>query len=112
MADFSQNYTSVIQDAIQSVHWKKEQSTVHPFLIYVNNNNTVESISTCVISDNLRHDTTTFWTFQKIVVNHFIKQFPHIKLIKYISDKASSQYKNYKNFVNLCHHEEDQWCQS
>ena len=107
VADFSQNYTSVIQDAIQSVHWKKEQSTVHPFLIYVNNNDTVKSISTCVISDHLSHDTTTFWTFQKVVVNHLIKQFPQIKRIKYFSDGASSQYKNYKNFVNLCHHEED-----
>ena len=28
------------------------------------------------------------------------------KLI-YFSDGAASQYKNFKNFINLCHHEKD-----
>ena len=27
--------------------------------------------------------------------------------IYYFFDRAASQYKNHKNFINLCHHEED-----
>lgn len=109
VADFSENYTCIVQDAIQNFHWKKEQATVHPFLVYIKDNvtDTVKSISICVISDHLIHDTTTFWTFQKVIVKHLITQVPQIKYIKYFSDGSSAQYKNYKNFINLCHHEKD-----
>lgn len=109
VADFSENYTCIVQDAIQNFHWKKEQATAHPFLAYIKDNvtDTVKSISICVISDHLVHDTTTFWTFQKIIVKHLITQVPQIKYIKYFSDGSSAQYKNDKNFINLCHHEKD-----
>lgn len=109
LADFSENYTCIVQDAIQSFHWKKEQVTVHPFLAYIKDitSDTVKSISMCVISDHLIHDTTTFWAFQKVIVNHLLTQNPQIKYIKYFSDGSSAQYKNYKNFINLCNHEED-----
>lgn len=32
---------------------------------------------------------------------------PDVKKIVYFSDGASSQYKNKKNFVNVCHHLSD-----
>ena len=32
---------------------------------------------------------------------------PNIKRCIYFSDGAGSQYKNYKNFVNICHHSHD-----
>ncbi|GBL91138.1 hypothetical protein AVEN_258050-1 [Araneus ventricosus] len=62
LANFSENYTCIMQDAIQSVHWKKEQVTIHPFLAYVNDtaNDKLKPIPMCVISDHLVHDTTTF----------------------------------------------------
>ncbi|GBM01951.1 hypothetical protein AVEN_269560-1 [Araneus ventricosus] len=106
LADFSENYTCNMQDAIQSVHWKKEQVTLHPFLAYVKDiaNDKLKPIPMCVISDHLVHDTTTFWTFQKVIVTDLIKEVPQIKYIKYFSDGLSAQYKN---FINLCHHEKD-----
>lgn len=98
-----------MQDAIQSVHWKKEQVTIHPFLAYVKDtaNDKLKPIPMCVISDHLVHDTTTFWTFQKVIDQDLIKEVPQIKYIKYFSDGSSAQYKNFKNFINLCHHEKD-----
>jgi hypothetical protein len=33
-ADFSENYSFVIQDAIQGFHWNNSQATVHPFVAY------------------------------------------------------------------------------
>lgn len=35
------------------------------------------------------------------------KVLPEVKKIVYFSDGASSQYKNKKNFINLCQHEND-----
>ncbi|GBN09273.1 hypothetical protein AVEN_23047-1 [Araneus ventricosus] len=96
-----------LRDAIQSFHWKKEQVTIHPFLAYLNDtaNDKLKPISMCVISDHLVHDTTAFWTFQKVIDQNLIKEVSQIEYIKYVSDGSSDQYKNFKNFINLCHHE-------
>lgn len=32
LADFSENYSSVIQDEVQSFHWNNSSATVHPFV--------------------------------------------------------------------------------
>ncbi|GBO40968.1 hypothetical protein AVEN_170674-1 [Araneus ventricosus] len=98
-----------MQDAILSVHWKKEQVTIHPFLAYVKDtaNDKLKSITMCVISDHLVHDTTTFSKFQKVINQDLIKEVPQIKYVKYFSDGSSAQYKNLKNFINFCHHEKD-----
>ena len=34
IADFSENYTRIVQDAIQSYHWHASQATVYPFMCY------------------------------------------------------------------------------
>ena len=34
MADFAENYSMVVQDAVQRWHWTKQQCTVHPIVIY------------------------------------------------------------------------------
>ena len=61
----------------------------------------------CVISDCLRHDTTTVHAFISNVLAHLKKELPNIKKVIYFSDGAPSQYKNYKNFSNVCNHEND-----
>ena len=33
--------------------------------------------------------------------------YPHITTIKHFSDGCAVQLKNYKNFLNLCHHYSD-----
>ena len=35
------------------------------------------------------------------------EKLPHIKHITYFSDGCAGQYKNCKNFLNLCHHQAD-----
>lgn len=34
IGDFSENYTFIIQNAIQSHHWNNSKTTIHPFVIY------------------------------------------------------------------------------
>lgn len=37
MADFSENYSFVTQDAAQGFHWNNSQSTIHSFVAYYTN---------------------------------------------------------------------------
>ena len=107
-ADFSENYAFVLQDAVQGFHWNNSQATVHPFVIYYQQAGEEHHISYVIISDCMHHDTVAVYLFQKNLIS-FLKQELHTapKKIIYFSDGAASQYKNRKNFVNLCNHEAD-----
>ena len=107
-ADFSENYAFVLQDAVQGFHWNNSQATVHPFVIYYQQSGEECHTSYVIISDCMHHDTIALYLFQKNLIT-FLKQVLHTgpKKIIYFSDGAASQYKNRKNFVNLCNHETD-----
>lgn len=106
--DYAENYSFVIQDAIQGYHWSYSQATIHPFVIYYRtSDDTVDSISFSIISEYLVHDTAGFYLFQKKLIAYLKQKFPQLKKIFYFSDGAAAQYKNKKNFVNILHHEED-----
>ena len=34
LADFSENYAFILQDAAQGFHWNNAQATIHPFVVY------------------------------------------------------------------------------
>ena len=66
------------------------------------------STSAVIISDCMKHDIVSMHPFQRYLLN-FLKEHFHALPTKiiYFSDGAASQYKNRKNFINLCHHRED-----
>ena len=35
LIDLSENFTFIVQDAIQKYHWENTQATLHPFVAYV-----------------------------------------------------------------------------
>lgn len=110
LLDFAENYSFVVQDAVQGFHWNNSQATLHPFAIYYQNN-TAESeismISICIISDCLVHDSVTVHCFQQVVIKYIKTILQNVNKVLYYSDGASSQYKNCKNFKNLCMHVND-----
>jgi len=59
---FSENYTFVVQDKIQSYHWNAPQCTVHPFVVYWREAGKIECHSFCVLSNELKHDTVAVHT--------------------------------------------------
>ena len=71
-----------------------------------------------VISDCLHHDTVPVNLYQRLFITFPKELLParlHPKKIIYFSDDAAPKYKNRKNFLNLCHHEDDfgvkaEWC--
>ena len=108
LGDFAENYQYLIQDEIQSYHWSKEYCTLHPVVVYYRNNDGVlNHLSLCFISDDNTHDTAFVYQVQKMMIDHIRTVLPHVTKILYFSDGCGGQYKNYKNFINLCLHKED-----
>ena len=109
-ADFSENYSFVLQDAAQGFHWNNSQATIHPFVAYYIESGEVCHLSYVIISDSLHHDTVAVHLFQKCFIaflKGYLPESLHPKKIIYFSDGAASQYKNRKNFLNLCYHRDD-----
>ena len=53
IGDFSENYSFVVQDEVQSFHWNNLQATVHPFLCYYKDvSGNLTNISFTIISEN------------------------------------------------------------
>ena len=56
----------------------------------------------------MKHDATSFHIFRHRVITEYIKPlFPQVTKIDYVSDGTGAQFKNVKNFANLCHHYRD-----
>ena len=106
LMDFAENYSFLVQEAVQDFHWENSQATVHPFVVYYRENEEVQCVNLCVISDCLRHDMITVHVYIGKVINYLKMQFSKISHIHYFSDGSAAQYKNFKNFFNLCHREE------
>ena len=108
-ADFSENYSCVCQDAVQAFHWNKVQATIHPFLCYYRDGSgNVLSKCYLVISECTKHDTVAVHQFQRKLIDFLTATFEQkpSKII-YVSDGCAAQYKNRKNFINLCYHMDD-----
>ena len=107
IGDFSENYTCIVQDAIQSFHWVNSQVTLHPFVVYYKYEDILMNKTFCVISDELSHSTESFYAFQKTLINYLKTTMENLQKVLYFSDGCAAQYKNKKKFANLCYHEDD-----
>ena len=63
---FTENYSFVVQDVVQGYHWKNSEATLHLFVAYYLNSNTLVSIFFCVISGKMKHDTTVVHIFMSV----------------------------------------------
>ena len=108
LLDCSEDCSFVLQEAAQGFHWNNAQATIHPVVCCYLRNNTLQHISYVIISDCVKHDTVSVPLFQRCLLSFLEEHFHALPTkIIYFSDGAASQYKNRKNFINLCHHRED-----
>lgn len=106
LADFSENYAFIFQDAAQGFHWNNAQATIHPFVVYYKESAEEHHLSFMIISDCLHHDTVAVYLYQKRLIAHLRETLTFSpKQLFYFSDGAAAQYKKRNNF--LCHHEVD-----
>lgn len=105
--DFSENLSFEIQDAAQAFYYNKPQCTIHPICIYVREGDQeAKPKSLIVIAESLKHNVEAVYEFQKKLIELIKKKYGNKKII-FFSDGAASQYKNKKNFLNLCMFEKD-----
>jgi hypothetical protein len=100
ISDFSENYSFVIQDEIQAYHWSNKQCTLHPFSIYFKDANGLQTVSLVVVAESLQHNIVSVHLFQTKLFA--LEKFHAIAKIYFFSDGSAAQYKNKKNFFNLC----------
>ena len=92
--DFAENYCFKSQNSVQSSYYINKQCTLHPIVIYYNENGTVSSKPKCcvVISDSLDHSAGTVSCFYKRLHEDIIKkQFPFCTFIQLWTDGAPTQ---------------------
>lgn len=108
LLDFAENYKFVVQDEVQSFHWNNQMCTLHPAVIYYKDeHNKLQEKSVCILSDDNTHDTCFVHEVQRLTVAHIKEVLPGVQKVHYFSDGCAQQYKNFKNFLNLCYHKED-----
>ncbi|XP_034240315.1 uncharacterized protein LOC117644795 [Thrips palmi] len=109
VADFSENYSFIIQDAVQGAYWNNQQATIHPFAMYFRNPETgkVEADNLVIISDHLKHVTSTVSKFQDVLMDYLKKKHENLAKVIYFSDGCAGQYKNRFNMKNVAMHEAD-----
>jgi hypothetical protein len=107
ICDFSENYAFIVQNSIQAYYWSNNQASLHPFVCYYILNGEEHHFCFVVISDIMHHDTVAVYLYQTMFINHLKTKLPNINKIFYFTDGAPSQYKNRKNFANICNHYAD-----
>lgn len=103
--DFSENYTCIIQDAVQSYHWSPSQVTIFPICMYFKDaDHQLKNQSVVIVSENTDHNFTAVYAFQRKLITYLKQQqkFQHIEKLVIFSDGAPTQFKNKHNFYNTC----------
>ena len=88
LMDFAENYSFLIQDAVQGFYWDNSQATLHPIVVYVLQDELMKCFSFCVISDCLKHDTTAAHAFLNPVIDYIKGSQMNVKKLVYFSDGA------------------------
>ena len=104
LLDFAENFAFTVQDEIQSYHWNTSQATLHPVCMYYYVNASLQCHSYCIISDDMNHDVSMVYQIQKKCIQPVQEKVESLTKIMYFSDGCAAQYKNRKNFLNLCNH--------
>ena len=116
LGDFVENYHFIVRDKSQSYHWSKEYCTctLYPVVVYyLDDGGNVAHKLFCFISNDNHHDTYFVCKVQSLLIDYLEMNYPHITMLSQFSDRCAGQYKNHKNFNNLCYYLDDlEWLQS
>jgi hypothetical protein len=110
--DFSENYSCIAQNEVQSAHWGHEQVTIHPTVAYYKcqHDNCTETVQEALIfvSSDLIHDSSAVMKFTA-VANEHLSQTRGITINREIqlTDGCAAQYKSKTPFCDLSHAIED-----
>ena len=83
------------------------QCSIHPAVRYYIYDGQLTSKRMCIVLEDLEHDVSFVFEVQKAVVKWIKQNVSSVNKITNFSDGCAQQYKNYKNFMNLCCHFKD-----
>lgn len=97
--DFSENYNCKYQAEVQSVHFgaSQRQVTIHTGVLYSGN----DVIPFATVSDSFNHGPGAIWAHLDPILR-FIKTQKDVKVVHFLSDGPTTQYRNRKNLYLLC----------
>lgn len=101
VVDFSENYTCIRQGEAQSAYYSRTQVTLHPMVIVMSKDSAVQRDSVCIISDDLKHDSSAVYVFIDGLISHLHIMYPEIETIHIWSDGCAAQYKSKLPFYNI-----------
>jgi hypothetical protein len=96
--DFSQNYSSIGQNDLQSSYFGRAMISVKTVIVYVANH---DPISIVIVNDDTTHSKEQVFFYLDLVINYVKQSHPQLKSIKIFTDGCSSQYKNKFMLVSL-----------
>nr|XP_053618254.1 uncharacterized protein LOC128679821 [Plodia interpunctella] len=100
--DFSENYTCKYHEEIQSVHFSRNQVTLHTAVMYYLTSTSDKRITSfCTVSSDLNHGPAAIWAHLHLVLDWVQKELPLIKTVHFFSDGPATQYKQKNNFYLL-----------
>ena len=106
LSDFAENFSFVILNAIPGFHWENSQARLQLLVVYdASSHNNLESLSICVVFDQLLNNQSAVHAFLVRALSLIKTKLPSVKKVIYFGDGAASQYKNCKEFINLCFHQ-------
>ena len=83
---------------------------MHAIVLYYRKENESDLLSTsiCFISDDLKHDVNFVYKVMRDTIKYIRDNITEaLSKVHYFSDGRAGQYKNCKNFLNLCLHNSD-----
>ena len=102
LGDFSENFSLVVKDEVQSFNWNNMMCTIHTVVIYYKNGNTLSHLSYTIISEDNTHDVDFVYKVIEIIILDLKVKLPNLSFIHFFTDGCAGQYKNHKNMFNLC----------
>lgn len=93
--DFSENYSFISQDEIQSAHWVLTSCTLYTAIAYFVHEEICQSIPIVVVSDYLHHDKYAVYKFNDTIIRKIQDDFPNLVISKviYQSDGTGQHFK-------------------
>ena len=107
--DFSENYSLMHQDQIESAYFSQKQITLHPVYLYrhapdsTEENIKIQKEAIVMISDSLNHNSTAVYSFTCQLLK-YIKNNPgacDVSVLHRFSDNCLTQYKCIESFTHL-----------
>ena len=97
--DFSENYTCLVPDEVQSLHWSQTQVTLFPVVTFCKdiNGNLLED-HLVYVSDDKKHDCVFVELVNAKIHEYYKQQGVQIKLHIEFTDGCVSQFKSINHF--------------